>query len=145
MRVTDLSRRALLGLAAAVPLAACTSSEGPPPPPDPDVLLRDAAAARERALVQQYDAALVALPDLAAALAAVRAEHAEHLAALLGAQPSAAPSAGPAAPVTLTVLVAAEREAAAAHGQGALEASRELAGLLASLAASEASHPVVLA
>lgn len=142
--MTFLSRRALLGLAAAVPLAACTSSdEGPPPAPDPDDLLRDAAVGRERALLRQYDAALVALPDLAVTLAPVRAEHAQHLAALLGAEPSTTPA--PVVPVTLAALVAAERQAAAAHGQAALEASRELAGLLASLSASEASHPVALA
>lgn len=144
--MTDLSRRALLGLAATVPLTACTSSdEGPPPLPDPDDLLRDAAVGREQALLRQYDAALLALPDLAPRLAPVRAEHAEHLAALLGAAPSAAPTAAPGAPVTLAALAVAERQAAAAHGQAALEASRELAGLLASLSASEASHPVALA
>ena len=64
--MTDLSRRALLGLAAAVPLAGCTSDDGPPLAPDPDDLLRAAAVARERALLQQYDAALLALPNLAA-------------------------------------------------------------------------------
>jgi hypothetical protein len=42
-------------------------------------------------------------------------------------------------------LVAAERAAGTAHRSAALEASRGLAGLLASLAASEASHPVALA
>jgi hypothetical protein len=47
--------------------------------------------------------------------------------------------------VTPAALVAAEREAGAAHAQAALEASRELAAVLASLAASEASHQVVLA
>jgi hypothetical protein len=141
LRVTDLSRRALLGLAAAVPLAACTADEGPPPPPDPDDLLRAAAVERERALLAMYDG-LAVLPP---AFAAVRAEHAEHLAALLGEQPSPAPSAAPAAPVAPPALVAAEREAGAAHARAALGASRELAALLASLSASETSHPVALA
>lgn len=139
--MTDLSRRALLGLAAALPLAACTSDDGPPPAPDPDDLLRDAAVARERALLAMYDGQTALSP----ALAGVRAEHAEHLAALLGAATTAEPSAAPSAPVAVAALVAAEREAAAAHGSAALEASRELAGVLASLAASEASHAVVLA
>lgn len=150
MRVTDLSRRALLGLAGVLPLAACTADEGPPPPPDPDDLLRSAAVARELALLAQYDAAVLALPDRAAVLMSVRAEHAAHLAALQApsASPSAAPSPPPApspGPVSMAALVVAEREAGAAHAQAVLEASRELAGLLGSLAASEASHAVVLA
>lgn len=149
--MTDLSRRALLGLAAAVPLAACTADDGPPAPPDPDDLLRAAAVERERGLLQRYDAAALGVPALAARLAPVRAEHAQHLAVLLG-TPSPSPAASaPAAPkptdaaTALAALVRAEREAAAAHGQAALEASRELAGLLASLSASETSHPVALA
>lgn len=145
LRVSDLSRRTLLGLAAATPLAACTRQDGPPPLPDPDVALRAAAIEREHGLLARYDAALVALPDLALRLAPVRAEHAEHLAALLGAEPSTAPPARSAPPATLADLVAAEREAGIAHARAALEASRALAALLASLSASETSHPVVLA
>lgn len=151
-----ISRRALLGVLAVLPAAACTSDPGPPPPPDPDDLLRDAAAERERSLLQEYDAVLLVLPSLAARLAPLRAEHVEHLAALVGAQPSAQPSPAasgggpPAVPPTATAaaalqgLVAVERAAAAAHGQAALEASRSLAALLASLSASEHSHPVAL-
>lgn len=140
--MTDLSRRALLGLAAAVPLAACTAEDGPPPPPDPDDLLRAAAVAREQSLLQQYDVALLVRPD--PVLASVRAEHAAHLAALQGAAPSPSPAPSP-GPASAAALVTAERAAATAHAQAALVASRELAGLLASLAGSEASHAVVLA
>lgn len=152
--MSDLSRRALLGLAAAVPLAACTSEPEPAPPPDPDDLLREAAVARERALLREYDAVLLTLPALAARLTPLRAEHAEHLVALLGGPEPSAPASAPAAPAVpppataaaaLTGLVSAEREAAAGHRQAAVDASRELAAVLASLAASEASHPVVLA
>ncbi len=92
--MTDLSRRALLGLAAAVPLAGCTGDR-PPPPPDPDDLLRAAAVARERALLLQYDAAARGVPSLAVRLAPVRADHEAHLAALLG---TPAPSPGPSQP-----------------------------------------------
>jgi hypothetical protein len=41
-------------------------------------------------------------------------------------------------------LVDAERAAAAEHAAAALQASRGLAQVLASLSASEASHPVAL-
>jgi hypothetical protein len=144
---TALSRRALLGLVAALPLAGCTGAQDPPPPPDPDDLLRAAAVEREQALLRAYDQALLALPALAPRLTAVRAEHAAHLAALTDADPpSPDPSSPPPAVApTARSLVEAERAAGAAHAQAALEASRELAGLLAALSASELSHGVVLA
>ena len=151
--VTELSRRELLGLAAALPLAACTADD-PAPAADPDDLLRTAAVERERALLREYDAVLLVLPALATRLTPLRTEHAEHLAALLGRPEPSGPPSAPAAPrvppagtaaAALAGLVAAERAAAAEHGSGALSASRELAPLLASLSASEASHPVVLA
>lgn len=148
-----ISRRALLAVSATLPLAACTQ-EPTPAPPDPDDLLRAEAVARERGLLREYDAVLLALPGLAARLTPLRGHHAEHLLALTGraATPSADPS-GDAAPrvpppatatAALSGLAEAERVAASAHRAGALAASRELAALLASLAASEASHPVVL-
>ena len=154
-----VSRRALLTAAVVAPLAACTSDPAPPPPPDPDDVLREQAVERERSLLREYDAVLLVLPDLAARLTPLRAEHAEHLAALTGPPPSGSASPTPAAsapdvpavppPATaaaaLVALVAAEREAAAGHGAAVLEASPELAALLASLSASESSHPVVLA
>jgi hypothetical protein len=141
------SRRQLLQGALLVPaLAACTSSAARPAPADPDVPLRAAAVARERALLAQYDAAAASSPSLAARVAAIRDEHTQHLAALLGQPPTPSPAASPAAVApTLAELVAAEHAAAAGHAAGALGASRRLAALLASLAASEASHPVVLA
>lgn len=152
---SGVSRRTLLGLAAAAPLAACTTEAGPPPPPDPDGLLRAEAVERERSLLREYDGILLVLPDLTARLTPLRAHHAEHLLALTGrpATPSPEPSATapprvppPAtAAAALAGLVAAERAAGAAHGAAALTASRELAGLLAALSASETSHPVALA
>ena len=153
-----LSRRALLAAGAtaglATAMAGCTSKPETPPPPDPDDLLREQAAERERALLREYDAALLALPSLAGVLVPLRGQHSEHLLALLG--PQASPSAlasEPPAPASqpaptpaaaLAALVESERAAGAAHGAAALEASRELAGLLAALSASELSHPVVL-
>jgi hypothetical protein len=129
------SRRRLLQAALLTPLAACTTTAGRPARVDPDVALRAAAVARERSLLALYDAA----PPSATVLA-IRAEHEQHLAAL-GA-PSPAPSPATAATGS---LVAAERAAAAAHAADALVASPQLAAVLASLAASEASHPVALA
>jgi len=158
-------RRSVLIGAALLPLAACTAdpAPSPPAPADPDDLLRRAAVQRERELLEQYDAVLGALPALAARLAPVRAEHAVHLGALLPDEPVVGPSASaspstpsspppsaspPAAPdpaSALAGLSAAEAAAGAAHSGAALQAAPELAGLLACLAASEASHRVVLA
>jgi hypothetical protein len=141
------SRRQLLQGAVLLPaLAACSSPPGRPAASDPDVPLRAAAVDRERTLLAQYDAAASSSPPLAARVAVVREEHARHLAALLGQAPTASPATSPAAAApTLAQLVAAEHAAATAHAAGAVSASRPLAGLLASLAASEASHPVALA
>lgn len=150
-----MTRRTLLA-ASLLPLVACTSDPEPAPAPDPDDLLREQAVERELSLLRDYDAVLLVLPDLAPRVGPLRAEHVEHLTALSGAAPesagpSAAPSAGAplAAPLTpgaaLAGLIAAERAAAAAHGSHALQASRQLAGLLAALSASEQSHPVALA
>src|SRR4051812_39181439 len=139
------SRRRLLQAGALVPLlSACTSKPARPHPADPDVALREGAIARERALLAQYDAAAGGSPARAAALRAVRLDHEAHLAALTEEAPTSAspsPSAAAAGPAPTTAqLVAAEHAAAAAAGADALVASRPLAALLASVAASEASH-----
>lgn len=175
------SRRAVLRAApaavVAAALAGCTSGSVPdvdPVPsasPDPDDTLRESAAERERGLLREYDWLLLALPELAARLAPLRAHHAEHLAALVGPSAGAPPSAAAAAPsgrpspsaaapapppsapappppadvpAVLARLVAAERAAGAAHARDCLAASRSLAPVLASLSASELSHPVAL-
>jgi len=137
-----VSRRRLLQAALVVPAAAaCTSYDTRPARIDPDVALRADAVARERLLIARYDAA-VPTP----AVASIRAEHEQHLAALGARLPSASPApSGPAAPaVPVAALVSAERAAAAEHVAAALQASPALAAVLASLAASEASHPVAL-
>lgn len=162
-----VGRRALLAAAALLPLAACTTAPAPVPPPDPDDLLRGAAAERERALLADYDRLIAVLPALAVRLLPLRAEHAEHLIALVGppatgapvpsATPTPSPSSTPlplppevplppAIADALAALVTAEQTAAGAHVADALAAvERGLAGLLASLAASESSHAVALA
>ena len=175
------SRRAVLLSGAAAGgvllLPACTGDDeppGPPPPPHPDIVLADEAAARERRLLEAYDLALQRRPDLAPLLGALRAEHADHVAALgvpeveptpsasLGspATPQAAPAetgpaaatASPAPPPLLPADPAAvpaaladlERRTAAVHSDAVLRAGRGLAVVLASAAASESSHAVAL-
>lgn len=155
-----LTRRTLL-LSATLPLAACTDAPAPEPAPvDPDVALRDAAAVREQRLLQDYDAALAAVPSLAAVLAPLRADHVAHLTALSPTgspstsptstgSPAPTPPALPSAPparraAVLARLVAAEKAAATAHATDALAASTALSGLLGQLSACESTHPVVL-
>lgn len=158
------SRRAVLIAGALLPVAACTGGgdhQPEPAPVDPDVALREGAAARERTLLTHYDVTMLAESGQAARLAPLRAEHAAHLVALGFPVPAGSsgvtgpPTVGSPAPApppaTLSTapsrlqLAQAERDTAAAHTRDALAASRALAGVLASLAASEASHPVALA
>jgi hypothetical protein len=133
----------LLTSAAVLPLTACTSDK-PPEPVDPDIALRESARQRELALLAAYDAAIESGPALAGRLAGVRAEHEQHLVALTAAAPRPTGSAAQATVLSLPQLVALERSTAAQHAADALVASRSLAVVLASLAASEASHPVAL-
>lgn len=153
----------MLHLPAAVGLAlvgACRGGSVPVPTPsrvaDSDTLLRRRAAAAEMRLLAGYDAALRRHPCLRATLSPLRAEHAAHLSALRGAGTPSAPapsarastsarSAQASAPSAVRGLVAAERAAARARARDCLGASPQLAGLLASIGASEASHLLVLA
>jgi hypothetical protein len=144
------SRRRLLQAAVLSPVlspvvAACTSGPSKPKRIDPDVALRTAAVARERELVDRYRAAAASSSsDVATRIAGLAEEHEEHLRALGGA---AAPPPRPPTPrvPTRALLATPVRGAGAAHAAGALHASRPLAAVLASLAACEASHLVVLA
>jgi hypothetical protein len=170
-----LTRRNALTSAGLALIAACTPGKPPTPAPivDPDDALKASAVAREQALLSAYDNALTVLPTLAARLAPLRADHAEHLAALgvppspgasaaspgpSVASPSSAASSLPSSPPTgaastpagqtpqavLQRLAELERTAATGHATGALTASRRLAAILASLAACESSHLVAL-
>lgn len=141
------SRRRLLQAALLSPtLAACMSrADDRPAPIDPDVAIRAAAIARERALVEQYLAVTASSSAVVAQTAGLLAEHEQHLAALDAATPSPSATARQSPVATLAQLAAAEHAAAGAHAADALRASRPLAAVLASLAASEASHAVVLA
>lgn len=130
------------------------------PPPDP--LL--AELADEVRLVALYDATAARHPALAARLASPRADHAQHVEALTrevdatggtpttAGTPSASASGSASAPVgvpatavaALAALRTAERAAAVARSAAALVAPAHRAGLLASVAASEATHQLVL-
>ena len=159
------TRRAVLAAGLLLPLTACTGTSVPPPPPpvDPDVALRAAALSRERGLLALYDRVLadraaLADPAVVARLAPLRADHAVHLAALEvpvpdsatrgttapTPSPAAGPATSPAGPVTLHELATAERVAAADGLRALVTASRELAVVLASVCACEATHAQVL-
>lgn len=158
-----LTRRDVLAAAGLGLAAACTSGAHPTPTPpgvDPDDALHTAALAREAALLAAYDEVLATTPSLAARLSPIRAEHAEHLAALQALRPTPSPARSPSTPVEASPvrrtadrtdpaaavrrLTSLEQTSAAAHASAAVAASRRLAPLLASLAASESSHAAVL-
>ena len=144
----------LLGSAAGA-LAACTGSPAPRPAVvDPDVALRAGAVERELRLVAAYDAVLAARPNEAARLLPLRAEHVAHVVAL-GAEPP--PAAVPGSPSAAAPSpTAGPTRRAAPHlpspswrrpsapllpptPTATVPASRALAAVLATLAASESS------
>jgi hypothetical protein len=158
--VGQLTRRGLLSAAAALPLAAagCQGLRvlGTPPRPLPDVAVLRAAMDGESLLIAQYTAVLAAQPGLAGLLDPLLGQHRAHLGRLrarLIVPPGAAtpsPSArphvqvppGPAA--AQAFLQRAERGAARAMTGRLTAASPSLAQLLASIAAAEASHALLL-
>lgn len=135
-----------------------------------DAELRGAAADRTRVLLAAYDDVLEGRDDadpVRAPLQALRADHAAHLEELTGERPPAPPPDRPAgrsspstpgpttqgpstqgpsqpAPVPVEALLAAERLAQAGNAEAARTSPRELARLLASIAACQDSHEVVL-
>lgn len=161
----DEGRRRLLALVAGVPalgvaLAACgadprpKAAPGPRAPLDADVKLRWLAVHREQTLLALHAATVAAHPDLAARLQPLTAHHDEHLAALrddgplpygADAAPAAAPSVAAEPGAALAAVAEAERAAADAGVLAALTAAGpRLAAVLASVAAAEAGHRVVL-
>ena len=109
-----------------------------PRPPDPDVALRAQALAREQQLRAAYQSVMRARPALAGRLQLLAADKAVHVAAL------GAPGTATSTVTTVPQLRALERAAAAAHGAAVQTASRDLAPLLASLAASSSCAAAVL-
>lgn len=174
-----LSRRTVLALAACsglVTLAGCrddnsnpgtasssgaaiTSTSGSEAPAVAAAVSKVGAA--ERQLITAYDDAIAAHPDLAAALAPIRANHATHLAGLLGTSTSSksadaastAPSAtlptslastSPSPADTVKALAALERAAAGERLRDMPASAPGLSRLIASIGACEASHGPVL-
>lgn len=144
-------------------LLAVTGCLGPPdsPPVDPfaaERRLRERVAREVSELSSAYDAVLARFPEAADELATLAAEHAAHVAALRGPQPSVSPAPStastppspPPASVPSTVaearvaLAAAERAASERRTRQAVTAPARTARLLASIAACEATHAALL-
>lgn len=163
-----MTRRALLGSAAAAGLAAAGCSSGrrtpaAPASPDPQAVLLASLIAGKEELVSLYGRAAAAGPGRAAALEPFRQRHQAHLQALraflpagggrgtLPASPAPAsaspPGASPspsASAVSLGDLRDAERRAASSRPAQMATASPALSQLLASIGACEAVHVVAL-
>jgi Ferritin-like domain len=162
------TRRALLGAGAtasvllAGSLAGCKgiAALGSPPQAGPDVAILDHAIVAEELMIARYHAALTALTSDAAVAATARhllAEHEQHLAALRSrlvlpqrlatASPRPSPTPPP-LPAGSRGVLAALADAESVASAGLIHQLRQvpapLAQLMASIAASEASHVVVL-
>jgi len=158
----DLRRRSVLAATAlTVPLVAAgckgVGGLGTLPKAAPDVAVLHHAIATEQALIARYRAALAGSPELAGPLGPLLVQHHEHLARLTSMliapaspratpRPSASATAGAALPraATLAALEAAETDAASSLVRRLALAPPALAQLLASIAASEASHALLL-
>ncbi len=159
----DATRRSVLAAMLALPLLAAgckgIGALGTPPRPSPDVALVRSAVTSEDLLISRYSAVLATLPELAGTLRPILGQHREHLGRLrerlvdprAGSGPgqaAPAPSAPSAVPATATAardyLRLAEHAAAEVRLAGLATASPALAQLLASIAASEATHAMLL-
>jgi hypothetical protein len=167
--VAGWTRRAVLAAAAGLPLLAVSGCRGvgalaTPPRPAPDVAVLRSAIAAEEVMIARYDAVMTASAGLAARLRPLRAEHRLHLAQLRSrlivppdgaaaaapsgsaspaGKPPAGPGSGPAA--AISYLQAAEHAAATTLLRQLAAVSPSLAQLMASVAASEATHVAALA
>jgi hypothetical protein len=161
-----LSRRRLLAASTTMlPLLAAVSCGVPdplagPPSPSRDVRTLRASISAEQALADAYRKVLGMHPGLSASLRPFLTQHEDHLAQLqsrlivpphAAASPSASPSASASVPpppasagAAVLLLGNAERGAAAAQVRRLASATPSLAQLLASIAASEATHAVAL-
>ena len=151
-----LGRRSVLAAAAMTfPLLAAgckgVGALGTPPTPLPDTAVLGQAIAAEKLMIARYQAAISGSPGQTALLAPLLAQHRAHLARLASrlldprpASSTRSPAPAGAAPVALSALQAAEEDAANRLVRHLAEVTPSLAQLLASIAASEASHAVVL-
>ncbi|MFG2848595.1 ferritin-like domain-containing protein [Kitasatospora sp. NPDC048296] len=152
------SRRTFLALGLITLTAACTSSNGADPNgavmpgnkgpgPDPDNPVRLRAIAATDTLLAAYDTALATPGAQTALLQPLRAETAQHRAALAYGMPAASvpPAPTPGTPTaTPTTLAALERQSAQSHLTDLGAAQPPLARLLAAVAASNALHAAAL-
>ena len=168
----DQTRRAVLAAtAASLPLLALSGCKAvgalaTPPRPAPDVAVLKAAIAAEEVMIARYDAVITRSARLAGSLRPLRAEHQSHLIQLrsrlivppgsAAASPSPSRSgraaAGPGRGLprraglaaAISYLQAAERHAASTLLHQLIAVSPSLAQLMASVAASEATHVAAL-
>jgi hypothetical protein len=159
-------RRVLTAGAVMVPLAATASCGVPealrkPPGLSASVQTLRASITAEQALVDDYHAVIRRYPQLSGRLDSFLSQHQQHLAQLQGRlvvpphvtmSPIPSPAVtGPGRPATastadaaVALLVKTEQNAAAAQLNRLAGAPASLAQLLASIAASEATHAVAL-
>jgi hypothetical protein len=160
--VREATRRGVLAAAVSLPLAASgckgIGALGTPPRPQPDVAVVREAIDGETLMISRYNAVLAAVPALAAPLGPLLRQHHEHLARLrarlIEPNPASRPGRSPASPAGLQVpgtpaaarsyLRRAERAAAQTLLGQLTAAPPSLAQLLASIAASEATHALLL-
>jgi len=161
--VREATRRGVLAAVVSLPLVATgckgIGALGTPPRQQPDVtVVRDAIDA-EMLMISRYSAVLVAVPALAGSLDPLLQQHREHLARLRarliepatasppGHSPAvaASPAGVPGTPAAARAYLRRAEQAAAQTLLGRLTAAPpSLAQLLASIAASEATHALVL-
>jgi hypothetical protein len=142
-------------------ISACTGSDDAEPPgPTPDQRLAARVTDEIRILAASYAATITRHPDTRAELAPLAAEHEAHIVALVALTPTPSDSASPSnssaspspspppvpptAAAAHTSLATSERAAAARRRGQAGRAGPELARLLASIAACEAVHAMLL-
>ncbi|HJD81722.1 MAG TPA: ferritin-like domain-containing protein [Kitasatospora aureofaciens] len=153
------SRRTFLALGLITLTTACTGTDGTDaatkaPAPDPDAPVRLRAVAATDALLSAYDALLGAPGARTALLHPLRAETAQHRAALARGIPAASGTPTPGAPTTApsttptpttsAALATLERQTAQSHLADLDAARPPLARLLASIAAANALHATTL-
>ncbi len=151
-----LTRRLALGLGAGTAAWLMTGCSGGSipfiAPADPDDEVRQAVAVSEQELLAAYDAVIAALPALGPRLKPLRAQHAEHLAAMAPTDvasaspaPGGSPSVAPNRPAALRTLRRLESRAVRQRTNAAVQAAdSELVEVLARIAASEAAHVAFL-
>ncbi|MFD8708525.1 ferritin-like domain-containing protein [Kitasatospora sp. NPDC059648] len=147
------SRRTFLALGLITLTTACTGTDGTDvatkaPTPDPDTPVRLRAVTATDTLLAAYDALLATPGAQTALLQPLRAETAQHRAALAQGLPAASetptPSTTPTATPTPATLAALERQTAQSHLADLDAARPPLARLLASVAAANALHATTL-